>query len=75
MKIECGGIGNVPAGSVTKEIVTLGEGTNRPRMAHLCKIIYTAYFYDHTIFDDSDGKEIELFLGDISWPEGLWRGI
>lgn len=27
------------------------------------------------MFDQSEGKEIELYLGDIAWPEGLWRGI
>jgi FKBP-type peptidyl-prolyl cis-trans isomerase 2 len=55
--------------------MVVGEGVNRPRMAHLCSIIYKAYFYDHTIFDESHGKEIEMYLGDIAWPEGIWRGI
>jgi FKBP-type peptidyl-prolyl cis-trans isomerase 2 len=50
-------------------------GVKRPRLAHLCKIVYTAYFYDHEVFDHSHGKEMELYLGDIAWPEGLWRGI
>jgi hypothetical protein len=75
MKIEVGGVGNVPSGSVTKEIVSLGEGVGRPRMAHLCTLKYIAYFYDHTIFDSSDDKTIEFYLGNIAWPEGLWRGI
>jgi hypothetical protein len=65
----------VPAGSINKEIVTVGMGSKRPRLAHLCKIVYQAYFYDHQVFDHSQGKEMELYLGDIAWPEGLWRGI
>jgi len=65
----------VPPGSVEKEIVSVGMGVKRPRLAHLCKIVYSAYFYDHQVFDQSEGKEIELYLGDIAWPEGLWRGI
>lgn len=27
------------------------------------------------MFDTSNGQEIEMFLGDIAWPEGLWQGI
>lgn len=44
----------------------------------LCKIKYIAYFYDKTIFDTSpqNGEgTVELFIGDISWPEGLWKGM
>ena len=47
-------------------------------LGHLCKIKYIAYFYDKTIFDTSpDGGEgtVELYIGDISWPEGLWQGM
>ena len=44
----------------------------------LCKIKYVAYFYDKTIFDTSpeNGQgSVELYIGDISWPEGLWKGM
>ena len=55
-----------------KEIVEVGTGFKKPFLAHLVKMTFTAYFYDHTVFDSSHGKEIEMFLGDIAWPEGLW---
>ena len=44
----------------------------------LCKIKYVAYFYDKTIFDtspDNGQGSVELYIGDISWPEGLWKGM
>lgn len=47
-------------------------------MGHLCRIKYVAYFYDKQIFDSSpnDGEgETQLVIGDIAWPEGLWRGL
>jgi len=65
-------------GKITKEIVVMGDGKTKPRMGWLCKIKYIAYFYDKLIFESSpEGGEgaIEINLGDISWPEGLWRGL
>lgn len=65
-------------GKVTKEIIELGEGKHKPMMGWLCKVKYVAYFYDKVIFDTSpdDGQgTVDLCLGDISWPEGMWRGI
>ena len=59
-------------------IIQLGEGKKKPMLGHLCKIKYIAYFYDKTIFDTSpNGGEgtVELYIGDISWPEGLWQGM
>ena len=56
----------------------MGDGKRKPMLGWLCKIKYIAYFYDKTIFDTSpDGGEgtVELFVGDISWPEGLWKGM
>jgi hypothetical protein len=44
-------------------------------MNYLCTIIYKAYFFDHTVFDSSNDQQVQLTLGDISWPEGLWKGI
>lgn len=47
-------------------------------MAWLCTIKYIAYFYDKEIFDSSpnDGQDpVEIYIGDIAWPEGLWRGL
>ena len=65
-------------GKVTKEILELGEGKRKPMMGWLCKVKYIAYFYDKVIFDTSpqDGHAtVDICLGDISWPEGMWRGI
>lgn len=44
-------------------------------MNHLATITYKAYFFDHTVFDSSNEQPVQLSLGDISWPEGLWKGI
>ncbi len=62
-------------GKVKKEILEIGEGVKRPKLNHLATIIYRAYFFDHTDFDSSQGQPIVLNLGDIAWPEGLWKGI
>ena len=56
----------------------MGEGKRKPMLGWLCKIKYIAYFYDKTIFDTSpqNGQgTVELFIGDITWPEGLWKGM
>ena len=56
----------------------MGEGKRKPMLGWLCKIKYIAYFYDKTIFDTSpqNGEgTVELFIGDISWVEGLWKGM
>jgi FKBP-type peptidyl-prolyl cis-trans isomerase 2 len=60
---------------VLKEILEVGEGKKKPKMNYLVKILYRAYFFDHEQFDSSNDEIIELSLGDISWPEGLWKGI
>lgn len=65
-------------GKVTKEIIEMGEGKRKPMLGWLCKIKYIAYFYDKNIFDTSpqNGEgTVELFIGDITWPEGLWKGM
>ena len=65
-------------GKVTKEILEMGEGKKKPMMGWLCKIKYIAYFYDKIIFDSSplDGEgSVDICVGDISYPEGLWRGL
>ena len=41
------GVPQVPTGAVNKEIVQVGMGVKKPRLSHLCKIVYQAYFYDH----------------------------
>ena len=56
----------------------MGEGKKKPNFGWLCKIKYVAYFYDKTIFDTSPNNgegTVELFIGDITWPEGLWKGM
>ena len=60
---------------VQKEILILGEGSKRPKMNHLVNVTYKAYFFDHTEFDSSKGQQVKMSLGDIRWPEGLWKGI
>ena len=65
-------------GKVTKEILVMGEGKRKPMMAWLCKIKYIAYFYDKIIFDQSPNEgegTVEVMIGDLAWPEGLWRGL
>jgi FKBP-type peptidyl-prolyl cis-trans isomerase 2 len=47
-------------------------------LGHLCSVKYIAYFYDKIIFDSSpkDGSDTtHIVIGDIAWPEGLWRGL
>lgn len=64
--------------AVTKEVLKVGDGKVKPSLGHLCRIKYIAYFFDKQIFDTSpeDGNcETEVVIGDISWPEGLWRGL
>ena len=39
-KAECGNPGQLPPGSIVKEIVEVGTGFNKPRLAHLCKISF-----------------------------------
>lgn len=53
----------------------VGEGVKRPKMNHLARVTYKAYFFDHTEFDSSKGEAVTISLGDIRWPEGLWKGI
>jgi len=53
----------------------VGDGVKKPKMNYLCSIIYKAYFYDHTQFESSNGKPVQISVGDISWPEGLWKGL
>ncbi len=44
-------------------------------MNSLTFVSYRAYFFDHTEFDSSNGQTVRIGLGDIKWPEGLWKGI
>lgn len=53
----------------------MGEGVKRPKLNHLATIVYKAYFFDHTEFDSSQDLPVVLSLGDIAWPEGLWKGL
>ena len=38
-------------GKVFKEVLQVGQGTDKPKMGALCRIRYIAYFYDKEIFD------------------------
>jgi FKBP-type peptidyl-prolyl cis-trans isomerase len=62
-------------GAVEKEILEVGEGTKRPKKNALASVTYRAYFFDHKEFDTSNERPIKIGLGDIAWPEGLWKGI
>ena len=56
----------------------MGTGKEKPKTGYLCRIKYIAYYFDKEIFDSSpnDGEGIlELYMGDIRYIEGLWRGI
>jgi FKBP-type peptidyl-prolyl cis-trans isomerase len=53
----------------------VGEGIKRPKMNYVVSVIYKAYFFEHTEFDSSNDEAVQISLGDISWPEGLWKGI
>ena len=58
---------------VKKEIIVLGTGVKRPKRHALATISYKCYFFDHTPIEEV--KEMVLELGDIKYPEGLWKGI
>jgi FKBP-type peptidyl-prolyl cis-trans isomerase 2 len=61
---------------VIKEILSVGKGVAKPKMGSLCKIKYIAYFFDKQIFDVSAQETpVDIYLGDITLIEGLWRGI
>ena len=63
-------------GAVTKEILVVGQGSLKPQLGSLCRIKYIAYFYDKEMFDRTqDGLTLDLYLGDLKYIEGLWRGI
>lgn len=59
---------------VQKEIMEVGEGFKTPNRNAVATITYKAYFFDHTEIESSK-VPIKLSLGDIAWPEGLWKGI
>ena len=58
---------------VEKEIMELGEGFKNPKMNSIVTIDYKLYFFDHTSIEV--GTAVKLSLGDIAWPEGLWKSI
>lgn len=63
-------------GKVTKEILRVGTGVDKPRLGALCRVSYIAYFYDKEIFDcRAQNKPVDFYLGDVKLAEGLWRGI
>ena len=63
-------------GKVTKEILKVGEGKEKPILGSLCRIKYMAYFYDKEMFEQTkDDTTVDIYLGDIHSIEGLWRGI
>jgi FKBP-type peptidyl-prolyl cis-trans isomerase 2 len=51
----------------------VGEGPKKPNRNAVVNIDYKLYFFDHTPIEE--GTEVKLSLGDITWPEGLWKGI
>jgi hypothetical protein len=58
---------------VQKEILEVGEGVANPKRNAVAVIDFKLYFFDHTPIEE--GTSVKLSLGDISWPEGLWKGI
>jgi uncharacterized protein YcfL len=58
---------------VEKEILEVGEGVKRPKRNAVATIDYKLYFFDHTPIEEV--TSLKLSLGDICFPEGLWKGI
>ena len=42
--------------AVQKEILEVGEGVKKPVKNSIAIIEYKAYFFDHTVFDSSEGE-------------------
>jgi hypothetical protein len=59
---------------VQKEILQVGEGVSCPKRNSVATITYKLYFFDHSPIETVI-EPVKLSLGDISWPEGLWKGI
>ena len=57
------------------KLFQIGEGVKKPKLNYLVNVIYKGYFFDHTEFDSSNDLPVQIALGDISWPEGLWKAI
>lgn len=54
------------SGKVTKEILKVGQGIDKPKLGSLCRIKYIAYFFDKELFDKTaEDKTLDLYLGDI----------
>lgn len=60
---------------VMKEILRVGEGKKRPKRAYIAKVKYSLYFFDHTPIASTGDNSVEIVMGDISVPEGLWKGL
>ena len=58
---------------VEKEILEVGEGVKMPKRNAVATISYKLYFFDHSPIEEAEN--VKLSLGDIAWPEGLWKGI
>jgi FKBP-type peptidyl-prolyl cis-trans isomerase 2 len=53
----------------------VGEGKKRPKRAHIAHVKYDLYFFDHTPIESTEGKTVDVVMGEIAWPEGLWKGL
>lgn len=61
---------------VVKETIEAGTGKIRPTDAALCTVIYKGYFTkSKEIFDSSDGKPVQVVLGDPAKIDGFNIGL
>lgn len=59
-----------------KSSYQVGEGVKKPKRNYLAKFTYKSYFFDHEEIDSTHVEEpIVISLGDIAYPEGLFKGI
>lgn len=77
---DIGDVMNVVKKQVTKEIMTVGEGMEKPGKPYIVRCLVKAYFEENksdgdedTIYSNPD--PIFLTLGDLRLPLGLWRSI
>ncbi len=65
-----------PDGGVSKTVLEVGENTAQPATPSLVTVIYKGYFKkSKVVFDSSDGKPVQLELGDPAKIEGFHIAI
>lgn len=72
-------------GKVKKEILEVisfgligekvGEGLKKPRRNYIAIVSYKCYFFDHQEIENTGDEKVEIWIGDPSYPQALWKGI